>query len=116
MKKNQFVILSFCLIFMSGKLLAQDCPDSCEYYIQNTLTPDCDQANCEILEIPSSCPFKTFEFTLYKRWGEIIYQTEDQKMKFDSTGHEDGTYTWKLRGEFCNDQIIDDTGHINIIR
>lgn len=67
MKKNQFAILSFYIIFMSGKLVAQDCPNSCSYYIQNTLTPDCDKANCGILEITSNCPFKIFEFTLYNR-------------------------------------------------
>lgn len=37
-------------------------------------------------------------------------------MKFDLTGHGDGVYTWKLKGEFCNNKIVANTGHIIIIR
>lgn len=113
-KIYQIVLLCFCIIGFGS--YSQDCPDSCKYYIPNVLTPDCDGVDCEILEIRSSCSFNLFDFTLFNRWGEIIFHSTDVNKKFDCTGYKDGTYIWKLKGEFCSGQIIDDTGHLNIFR
>ena len=107
----------FCFFLLLGfDTCAQDCPDSCMYYMPNTLTPDCDDIDCEYLKIVSSCTFKKFDFTMYDRWGNIIFHSNDPKMKFDSEGHKDGAYLWKLKGEFCNAKIIDDTGLLYILR
>ena len=107
--------LLFPLLLVGFGCFAQDC-DSCEYYIPNALTPDCGSYPCEVLEIATSCPFTKFDFTIFNRWGEIVFQSTDPKIRFDSTGNPDGTYVWKLVAEFCNSKSIEDSGNINIIR
>lgn len=116
MKRYQYFSMIVFAVIVCGSLSAQDCPEHCEYFIPGTLTPDCDQGNCEILEISASCPFNAFEFTLYNKWAEVIFQSTDPNMKFDSTGHDEGTYTWILKGEFCNEQAVDNRGQMHLIR
>lgn len=103
------------MILIPQSLSAQDCPDTCYYYLPNVLTPDCDGIDCEFLEIESNCRFESIDFTIYNRWGEVIFHSVEPTFNFDSSGQQDGTYTWKLKGEFCNHQLIDDTGYLNII-
>ncbi len=112
--KTRLHLFLIPIFLVSLQLYSQDCPDSCEYYIPNALTPDSDPSS-DVFELISNCPFFEVEFIIYNRWGEIIFQSSDPKMKFDITGQVDGAYTWKLSGEFCNSQVIDDTGRISII-
>lgn len=101
---------------MSLNALSQDCPDTCAYYIPNTLTPDCDYAGCELLEIVSNCSFTNFEFSIYDRWGEEIFKSDNPKNKFDSSGYKTDVYIWILKGEYCNSKRINETGNITILR
>lgn len=96
--------------------IAQDCPDSCELFIPNTLTPDCDGIGCEFLEITSNCSFKKFHFTVYNRWGEILFESKDPKEQFNARDYKEGTYVWKLIGKYCNNSDINLTGDITILR
>lgn len=106
----------FLFVLMALGVNAQKCPDSCSYYIPNTLTPDCDEADCQYLEIRSECTFKELDFTIFNRWGEIIFHTTDPKKRFDSTEHQEGTYFWTISGEFCNEKNINGNGYINLLR
>lgn len=106
------------LLFISFGCFSQEC-DSCDYWIPNALTPDCDNSQnspCEVLEIATSCPFTKFDFTIFNKWGEVIFHSTNPKMRFDSTGNLDDTYIWKLVGEYCNSKPIEDTGNIIILR
>lgn len=110
----QTILTCFCLISMS--MLAQDCPDSCEYHVPTSLTPDAEEVDSEFLTISSNCAFEQFDFALYNRWGQLIFQTTDPKERFDCTDHETGTYVWMLTGEFCQHQEVEETGYITILR
>ncbi len=116
--KSKFcrIILILLCIASESNSFAQNAQDTCKYYFPNTLTPDSEPFGSEILEIGSNCTFKSFDFSLFDRWGELIFHSTDPEMKFDSTGLRDGTYAWKLKAEFCNTQTIDDTDYINVIR
>lgn len=116
MKLRILFIVFSSLFALELHAQSKDCPDSCEYYVPNTLTPDCDQADCEILEIVSNCSFKEYKFKLFNRWGEIIFESEVPEKKFDSTDHKEGTYFWTLEGKFCNSKDLKGTGYINILR
>lgn len=98
---------------MTNASFAQDCPGNCEYNIPKEITVDCDYEECQILEVSSSCTINNFEFTLYNKWAEIVFQSTDPLMKFD-TGGEDGNYMWVLKGQFCNGTLIDETGIVTI--
>lgn len=108
-----FFLLIFLISFNFAR--SQECSDTCVYFIPNTLTPDCDQIDCEVLEVVSNCKFIKFEFTIYNKWAEVVFHSNSPQIKFNCKGHEDGRYIWKLSGEYCNSKIINDTGSIVII-
>ncbi len=95
---------------------SQDCPTECAYFIPNSLTPDCDELDCGLLEIATSCTFIEFRLTIYNRWAEQVFYSEDPHLKFNSSDQEQGTYVWKLDGLFCNQFQINDTGYLVIVR
>ena len=115
---RSFRCLFVCVLslLLSEKLAAQEnCPDTCAYFIPNSLTPDCESFGCEILEIVCNCPFREFDFTLYDRWGEIHFHSTDPEMKFDSANSKQGTYTWVFTGQYCNGSRFSDTGHLTVV-
>jgi hypothetical protein len=114
--KSFFRLFLFLLLLLPAELSAQHCPDSCTYFIPNTLTPDCDQAGCEILEIVSNCTFTKFDFTLYNRWGNTIFHSNDPKVKFDCSGSPNSVYTWVFKATYCNGFSFSDTGQLTIIK
>ena len=116
MNKRLTFLVVFCLPIFAINAQAQDCPDSCKYSIPNTLTPNCDGIDCDVLEVTSNCSFTEFDFKIYNRWGNIIFETTNPRERFIGGEHEEGTYLWQLKGEFCNEEEFESMGYINIIR
>lgn len=113
MKINIYFVL-FCLQF-SIYSFGQDC-DSCEIFVPNSITPDCDQYGCEFLKITSNCAIYEFDLKIYNRWGELVFESFNQQKEFDSSSQKDGTYLWTLSGAFCENQKFKKNGYLNIIR
>lgn len=103
--------------------------DSCFVYLPNVLTPDCDWHPCDELIVYSTCQINNYNFKVYNRWGELMYESEDiedvwipsQTMK----PLVDGTYVWVLTGEWSVDTDLDgdfemtsfeNKGHVTILR
>ncbi len=100
----------------SVNINAQDCPDSCEVFIPNNITADCDDVDCAILTIQTNCVLRDFEFSLYNRWGEIVFNSEDPKMRFDTATVDDAVYFWTLKAMTCNNDEIDRKGNIYVLK
>lgn len=113
MNINVYFVL-FCLQF-SLYSFGQEC-DSCEIFVPNTLTPDCDQFGCEFLKITSNCEINEFELSIFNRWGERVFESVDNQEEFDSTTVDEGVYVWKLTGLFCNTLQFSKTGNLQIIK
>lgn len=113
MKINIYFVL-FCLQF-SLYSFGQEC-DTCEIFIPNSLTPDCDQFGCEFLKISSNCEINEFELSIYNRWGERVFHSTDKQREFNSSEVNDGTYLWMLSGAFCKTQKFTFNGYLNVIR
>ena len=111
--KSIGLLLIACLCSLTS--FSQECPDSCKVFIPNNLTSDCDGVDCEILKITSNCTFKQMNFTLFNRWGEIIFETDDQNKPFNSHGYPAGTYLWRLKALSCKDKKMEYTGYVTII-
>jgi gliding motility-associated-like protein len=75
----------------------EDC--SCHLHIPNSFTPNNDQIN-EQFKIFAECNFKTFELTIFNRWGEIIYTTNNPEAAWDGkVGGKNvvaGSYSYKI--------------------
>ncbi len=86
-------------------------------YIPNTFIPNGDRYN-EYFS-GSFVGIKWVKITVYNRWGEPVFFSEDMDFKWDGTFHgkrvQDGTYTWKLnyRPNREIEQMM--TGHINVL-
>ena len=71
--------------------------------------------------ITSGIDVNGFVFSIYNRWGEIIWESHDPDAKWDGTYGgikcQDGIYAWKLQfNVFGNDDRMIDNGHVTILR
>ncbi|GAB5419122.1 MAG: hypothetical protein Crog4KO_06300 [Crocinitomicaceae bacterium] len=104
-----FVIVSF-----NGN--AQGCPDSCELYVPNNVTPDCGGIDCHYLDIQSNCTLKKYELTVFNQWGEIVFESKNPKIKFSAKEFEEAVYLWQLKGMFCNGEKIVKRGYVSVLK
>lgn len=93
------------------------------YYIPNTFTPDGDEFNQAFKPIFTSGfdPFN-FNFKIFNRWGEIIWETNDPTVGWDGVGPngklvQSGTYVWRVEFKSReNDDRNVANGHVNVLR
>jgi gliding motility-associated-like protein len=92
------------------------------FYVPNTFTPDNDEFN-QFFQPVFTSGFDPFDFnmTIFNRWGEIIFETNNAAIGWDGTYHDqfvqDGTYTWKIEFKTKkNDARKYAVGHVNVLR
>lgn len=96
--------------------------DIVTFFIPNTFTPDGDEFNNEYRPIiASGIDVTSYHFTVYNRWGEVIFETKDQHIGWDATFNGkfvmDGTYTWILEfKEIMSDKHHEYNGYVNVLR
>jgi len=92
------------------------------YFVPNTFTPDGDEFNQVFTPVFTS-GFDPYDFnmTIFNRWGEIIFETEDHKMGWDGSYHDilvpEGVYTWKIEFKIQkNDERKIIHGHVQMLK
>jgi gliding motility-associated-like protein len=93
-----YVIVAIDSVGNRSPLANEMCTDNCpEYELPNIFTPNGDNLND--LYIPVKNKFiKDVEFTLYNRWGQVIFETTDPALNWDGKSKQmkqpvsDGTY------------------------
>lgn len=101
--------------------ILEDC--NCQVYVPNSFTPNGDQIN-EAFRVYHDCPVTEFEFLLFDRWGELIFQTTDPDFVWAgelSSGEmvQDDVLIWKMRyaNEYTHETRVKEmTGHLIILR
>jgi len=92
------------------------------FFVPNSFTPQGDEHNEEFRPIlTSGITPEHYLFSIYDRWGEIIFQTSDVSKGWDGQNRanstSDQTYTWMLTLTMKqNNQRKIYTGHVNLIR
>jgi len=93
-------------------------------YIPNSFTPDGDQNNqvfCPVFF--SGYDPQNYEFTVYNRWGEVIFESHNALVGWDGTYGPDGlaapsgVYTYRIlykNPDLDERKIL--TGHVNLLR
>ena len=94
------------------------------YYIPNSFTPDGDGFNNVFTPIfTSGIDIHTFEMSIFNRWGEMVFETQDPLVGWDgSYGNkgldvQSGVYTYKI--SFKSPQLDDRrriVGHVSVIK
>jgi gliding motility-associated-like protein len=93
---------------------------NCVFYIPNTFTPDGDEFNQQF-KVEYECTFYEYEFYVFNRWGERIFQSYDPDGIWDGTYNgkmvQSGTYTYVLRykKDYQAAETTEQTGHITVI-
>ncbi|WP_165779268.1 PKD domain-containing protein [Brumimicrobium salinarum] len=95
------------------------------YYIPNTFTPDGNNVNQVFKPIfTSGFDPMDYHFTVFNRWGEIVFESYNVDFGWDGTygydGHgvvKDGTYIYKIDFKRSNnDKRQEISGHVNVIK
>lgn len=91
-------------------------------YVPNAFTPDGDEHNNIFLPIMTAgfSP-ATYEFYVYNRWGELVFESKDTQVGWDGTYmgsmSQTGIYTWAIRfKDDDNDEKFEFSGHVNLMR
>ena len=99
-----------------------DC--SCQVYVPNAFSPNNDGIN-DFFEVEDDCDISQFQFTLFNRWGNVIFQSSDLNFRWDGKllndqYVQDGVYTWKMKYQIGVIEeltsIEEFSGHLTVIR
>jgi gliding motility-associated-like protein len=102
-------------------ITVDNCPQEL-IFIPNTFTPDGNEHNQYFQPvITSGVDLYQFNFKIYNRWGEIVWESYDPTSSWDGTYNNlkcpDGSYNWVMRfGTTKNDEIKEYYGSIQLIR
>jgi gliding motility-associated-like protein len=90
------------------------------YFVPNTFSPNGDEHNQRFNVSFSNPEFVSeFEFTIFNRWGEIIYFSKDLAQGWDGTYAKEesmaGVYSWKLCFNYRKQKYLEN-GRVSLIR
>ncbi|MCT4562273.1 MAG: gliding motility-associated C-terminal domain-containing protein [Crocinitomicaceae bacterium] len=92
------------------------------YFVPNTFTPDGDKFNQTFRPIfTSGFNEKEYNFSVYNRWGELIFESKDALIGWDGTYQnqlcQEGVYTWRISyQDKKSSEVVIETGSINLLR
>ena len=111
----------------SDLVVVEDEYCGCNVWVPNAFTPDSDGLN-DGFQIVSSCEWDSFEFTVFNRWGERVWFTDDPDSPWSGgttllgDGNHfvpPGQYAYRVRFQYTDDGVLyteDKSGRIAIIR
>ncbi|MFM9985795.1 MAG: gliding motility-associated C-terminal domain-containing protein [Flavobacteriales bacterium] len=93
--------------------------EQCEIYIPNAFTPDQDGIN-EFLFAKSNCTPDIFEMSIFNRWGDLIFSSNDIDQAWtggeDQFYAQDGIYPYLVNYSFDGLEVREKKGWICILR
>ena len=91
-------------------------------YVPNTFTPNGDGKNESFRPVITSPPeCWLFEFQIYNRWGNVIFESDLPRTTMDCNVDggihyvSDGVYVWKL-GRHRYGKVYEEQGHVSVFR
>ncbi len=119
---NYVVRVDYCEDFYTDTIFVRYTDETDGLFIPNTFTPNGDGLN-EIFYIRGLDPaWLSFEFLVFDRWGQIVYQTDDPRKGWeglDPSGAnklDDGSYVYKVIYTSPCRSEWEYTGVVNMIR
>ncbi len=89
-----------------------------DYFIPNAFSPNDDQEN-DVFNVYGNC-FNSFFLVIYDRWGEQVFQSEDQQIGWNGYVKEklanSGVFCYRFSGTTNKGEQIDKTGNVSLIR
>nr|WP_294859888.1 PKD domain-containing protein [uncultured Fluviicola sp.] len=101
------------MVYMEGGIV---------YYVPNSFTPDGNEFNQVFRPVftPGFDP-TDFNFKVFNRWGEVVFESNDIAVGWDGTYHNEltpeGVYTWRIEfGSAWNSERQIIHGHLNLLK
>jgi gliding motility-associated-like protein len=89
-------------------------------YVPNAFTPDGNQYNNEFKPVMTNVLPEDYEFLIFNRWGEVIYQTNNLDDSWDGSYRGDAVlddvYVWKINVRDNRAQRHELYGHVTVLR
>jgi gliding motility-associated-like protein len=90
-------------------------------YVPNAFSPNGDGFNDHFMALGDMINPDVFEFRIFNRWGELIWQTDDFLNSWDGTwnGMEVpiGVYVWKIKAkDLYTDEIYELRGSVTVVK
>ena len=90
-------------------------------YVPNTFTPNGDESNPAFLPILNGLDDYDYQFTIYNRWGELLFKTSSIHQSWDGSYDgkivPDGTYVWRIElSKIENADKIVREGYVNVLK
>ncbi|MCB9194982.1 MAG: gliding motility-associated C-terminal domain-containing protein [Flavobacteriales bacterium] len=89
-------------------------------YVPNAFTPDDDGVNDGFAPIITGIMPNTYEFMVFNRWGELIYQSQIIGAPWDGTYKnvmsQEDVYVWKLKVDDQTGETHEYIGHVTLIK
>jgi len=89
-----------------------------ELYVPTIFSPNGDQMN-DLECVMGSCVV-SIDFTIFDRWGEIVFHTKDRDNCWDGNFRgkpvQSGVYVYKLVATLENGDTVKESGNINVVR
>lgn len=94
-------------------IMIEVAPD-CQVIVPNVFTPNSDGKNDEFKVTGNGV--KSYSITIYNRWGEKVYESNDIESSWTGQGAHDGTYYFIMKAETTNGKAFDKQGYIQLLR
>lgn len=106
-----------CVLSDTVIVTVKDCPQ--KFYVPTAFTPDKNGINDTFLPIISGV-LTGYEFTVYNRWGQIVFKTKDSHIGWDGTykgvKQNGNTFIWVCTYQFYNQPVQIKRGTVVLIR
>jgi gliding motility-associated-like protein len=90
------------------------------FYVPNAFTPNSDDRNDNFRGYGEGVNWDTYQMSIFNRWGELIYYTENIDEPWDGTFRgapvELAVYVWKINLEDVKGNEHDYFGHVSVVR
>jgi len=112
--------LTLLFLFLPLISFSQSENDSCVVgAVPNSITPDCEEVGCNFFgpDFSESCEVIQFDFKIYNRWGEAIFESTDPKKKWEVTEEiESGVFVWVLSFQLEEEEARSIKGHVTVLK
>ena len=96
-----------------------DNSQSCTIVLPNAFTPNNDGLNDTFAPI-TSCQYKNYEFKVFNRWGNLVFDSYDVKTEWDGSSKGNilasDVYIWLINGVTLSNKSIKQSGEVILLR
>jgi gliding motility-associated-like protein len=119
-KTTQYILTGYnsSKCFSSDTVDVMVIEDCGEMYVPNAFSPNNDGAN-DVMYVRGIC-LETLTFMIFDRWGEKVFETNDQKVGWDGTYKgqlmNTGVFVYRLEGKTYDGKAYSLKGNITLLR